>query len=108
MNWEVVNGFTGIVSATCAFVSLLYLGFEQRRATSTESHATLSMHSFMSLILATSGWALLCLSGFWIFEPFGCCPLDQEYLKLYGVILAFPAGVLFLAGMKLMNPNSET
>ena len=108
MDWEVVNGITGIVSAVCAVVSLAYLGFESRRPANIERHSILSMHRFMSLVLASSGWALLCLSGLWIFEPFGCCPMDEDYLKLYGVVIAFPAGVLFLAGIKLMQPGAAT
>lgn len=103
-----INGIAGIVSAVCAVVSLAYLGFEGRRSTSVQRHPILSMHRFMSLVLASSGWALLCLSGLWIFEPFGCCPMDEDYLKFYGVVIAFPAGVLFLAGIKLMQPGGAT
>lgn len=108
MDWEVVNGIAGVVSAICAVVSLVYLGFESRRSATFERHAILSMHRFMSLVLASSGWALLCLSGLWIFEPFGCCPMDEDYLKLYGAVIAFPAGVLFLAGIKLMQTGGAT
>lgn len=109
MDWNVVNGIAGIVSAICAVVSLSYLGFERIRSKDSEpSQAIRSFHKFMSFVLASSGWALCCLAVLWIFEPYGCCPTRNEYRQFYGIVLGFPALVIFLAGVALLRGKEKT
>lgn len=104
MDWEVVNGIAGVVSAICALGSLSYLGYERTNIKHEKpSHAILSLHKFVSFVLASSAWALCCLCALWIFEPYGCCPTRSEYRQFYGIILGFPSLVALLTGIELLR-----
>ena len=100
MGWELINGITGIVSAVCAVIGIGYFGFH--KDTPVEKTTLLSMHKLMSFVVACSGWALCCLSFLWITEPYGCCPLPSDYQQFFGVILGFPAIVVFMFGLGLL------
>ena len=101
MDWELVNGITGIVSAVCAVLSVGYFGFH--KGAPVEEATLLSMHKLMSFVVACSGWALCCLSFLWVAEPYGCCPLSSDYQQFFGVILGFPAIVVFMFGLSLLQ-----
>lgn len=103
MNWEVVNGITGLVSAICAVLGIGYFGFHKSTTHTNENQPILKMDNLVSFVVACSGWALCCLSFLWVVEPFGCCPLPREYQQFFGVILAFPALVIFLFGLNLLQ-----
>lgn len=101
MDWELINGITGIVSAVCALLSIGYLGFH--KGAPVEEATLLSLHKLMSFVVVCSGWALCCLSFLWVAEPYGCCPLSSDYRQFFGVILGFPAIVVFMFGLRLLQ-----
>lgn len=102
--WDAVNGITGVISAICAVVSVLYLGLERKSLVNGNSNlALLSLHKFMSFLFVSSGWALCCLCVLWILEPYGCCPGQDEFRQFYGIVLGFPALLIFLAGVALLQ-----
>jgi len=104
MDWELLNGITGLISAVCAIISAGYFSFHKDGSEETEPKAVLSARKLASFLVASSGWALCCLSFLWVFEPFGGIPTDDEYRQFYGVILAFPAFVVFNFGLGLLRP----
>lgn len=101
MDWELINGITGIVSAVSAVLGIGYFRFHKE--TPAEEASLLSMHKLMSFIVACSGWALCCLSFLWVVEPYGCCPLSSDYQHFFGVMLGFPAIVVFIFGLGLLQ-----
>lgn len=103
MSWEVINGITGLVSALCALLSVGYVSFHRAPQKDVESRSILGFHKLASFVIACSGWALCCLSFLWVAEPFGSYPLPLEYQQFYGVIIAFPAIVIFMFGMNLLQ-----
>ncbi|WP_421722030.1 hypothetical protein [Alloalcanivorax xenomutans] len=105
MDWELLNGITGLISAVCAIISVGYISFHEERPGQAGPEAVLSTRKLASFLVACSGWALCCLSFLWVFEPFGRFPLDAEYRQFYGVILAFPAGVLLNFGLGLLRSD---
>ena len=105
MDWEVINGITGLVSAICAVAGIGY--FTTHNSSQNNPHSLLSASKFASFIVACSGWALCCLSYLWIEEPYGSYPRDSEYRQFFGVILAFPAAVILFYGIDLLLSGSE-
>ena len=103
MDWELVNGITGLISAICAIVGIGYFGFEKDITPSVEERTSFNMRKLVSFVIACSGWVLCCLSYLWIAEPYGCCMSSSEYQHFYGVVLGFPAVVVFFFGVKLMQ-----
>ena len=101
MNWELINGITGIVSAICAVLGVGYFGFQ--KGVPAEEVSILSMRKLMSFVVACSGWALCCLSFLWVAKPYGCCPIPPDYQHFFGVMLGFPATVVFLFGLNLLQ-----
>jgi magnesium-transporting ATPase (P-type) len=99
MDWEVINGVTGFVSMFCSVLGLRYFSSEQS-TTYTDDRKVLSLFKIMAFILTSSGWSLLCLCFFWIFQPFGRYVRDDEYLILYSAILVLPAILIFSIGLK--------
>lgn len=107
-DWETVNGITGVISAVCAAISLLYM-ITSRKSEEIDSSETriISIEKFMHFLLACSGWVLCCLSVLWFFEPFGSYPSRSEYKQFYGILLAFPAIVIFLTGLSPSRPREN-
>ena len=103
MDWQVVNGITGIVSAIAAVVSVAYIRVSKLPTTEGDGLAALSSYQLASFIIVCSGWALCCLAGLWVFEPFGSYPSPSEYQQLFGVILALPALILLKFGVELLH-----
>ncbi len=102
MDWEIINGITGLVSAICAVLGVGYFSSHRRTENIANEHTLLSTEKLASFIIACSGWALCCLSFLWVAEPYGSHPRDDEYRHFFGVILGFPALVIFLYGFDLL------
>jgi hypothetical protein len=102
LDWEAINGITGIVSAICALGSIGYFS-TQDKALSQSNNRVVSTYKIMSFLLACSGWLLGCLAILWIFEPYGCCPMKSEYQHFSGFLLSFPALVIFIFGVRVMR-----
>ncbi len=102
MDWEVINGITGVISAICAIGSIGYF-FTQDVRKSERSNKVISTYKLMSFLLACSGWVLCCLAILWVFEPYGCCPTRYDYQNFSGFLIAFPALVLFTFGVRVMQ-----
>jgi len=100
LDWEVVNGITGIIGAISALGSIGYIS--TRTKENIASNKIVSIYKFMSFLLACSGWVLLCFAYLWFFEPFGSYLRPDHYQKFFGVLLSFPAIVLFGFGLKLL------
>ena len=107
MDWEVINGVTGIISALCALGSIAYFGVHRVNLSSEEETKIISIRKLMSFLLACSGWVLCCLSFLWVAEPYGRYPMDYEYQQFFGVLLSFPAIVIFMFGFRLMQNESK-
>ena len=101
MDWEVINGITGIISAVAAVGSIGYIS--TRNKGEVNSTKLISTYKFMSFVLACSGWVLLSFACLWIFEPYGSILRDNEYQQFFGFLLSFPAIVLFRFGISLMT-----
>lgn len=101
MNWEQANGIATIVSAVCAVISLGYM-LIPHKSREQQPYRAISLDKFMHFLLASSGWVLVCISILWIFEPFGPFPLDRQYKQFYGILLSFPAVVIFMTGYKYL------
>ncbi len=86
-----------------AVISTWYLIAHKEQAKPSKKVRIIELQTFFMLLLASSGWALCCLCYLWIFEPFGSYPSRWDLKKFYGVILAFPALVVFFLGLKLLR-----
>ncbi|EGR3370858.1 hypothetical protein DMJ37_23910 [Vibrio parahaemolyticus] len=102
MDWDVLNGVTGVISAICSVLGLGYFGRKYRYDTET-SQRILSVPKFMAFLLSSAGWSLLCLCGLWVLEPFGSHIDDREYLTFYGVVLAYPSLMIFMFGLSVLE-----
>lgn len=102
MDWDVLNGVTGVISAICSILGLGYFGRKSKYENET-SGRILSMPKFMAFLLSSAGWSLLCLSGLWVLEPFGSFVDDREYLTFYGVVLAYPSLMIFMFGLSVLE-----
>ena len=102
MNWEVINGISTVVSAICATISLTYMLYPQKKREKSLERL-ISLEKFMHFLLASSGWILVCMSFLWVFEPYGTFPIESEYRNFYGVLLSFPALIILITGIKLLQ-----
>ncbi|MDX1462202.1 MAG: hypothetical protein R3359_04030 [Marinirhabdus sp.] len=102
MDWKVINGITGLISAICAIAGIGYFSSHKRTQNDEESSNLLSTERLVSFVIASSGWALSCLSFLWVTEPYGAFPSDKEFRHFFGVILGFPALILFFYGFDLL------
>ena len=100
MDWEIINGVTGIVSMLCSILGLGYFG-SVKSDSYARSRGTIT--GLMAFLLSSSGWSLLCLCFFWMFQPFGRFVSDDEFFILYSVILSFPGFVVFIVGFKQLK-----
>lgn len=105
MDWDVVNGFTGIVSAISAIVGLGYSAVPHKLDDKSELGLTryLSTKKIMFFMVACSGWILCCLSYLWIVEPYGSYVSSDNYQQFYGILIAFPALIILFTGLRLLN-----
>lgn len=102
MDWEVVNGITGAISAISGIGGFAF--YKKSESTnSAVSSAIKSNKKIASFIIACAGWALCCLCVLWIFEPFGSYPLPTEYRQFYGVILSFPGLFILFLGLRALK-----
>lgn len=107
MNWELINGITGIVSALCALLSTAYFLFQNKFANfPPKQSVSRLLDRMVAFLLACSGWILCCLSFLWVLEPYGSHPTDSEYRHFFGVMIVFPAVVIFIFGINLMRGNN--
>lgn len=103
MNWEVVNGITGIISASCAIVSIAYFSTHSKQEAAEISSNMLTVQKTMSFLLVCSGWILCCLSFLWLVEPYGSYVSNDDHQNFLGVILALPALIIFLYGLNQLK-----
>ncbi len=102
MDWETINGITGIISAVCSVLGVGYFGIKGKSQIGLSDHV-LTFPMFMSFLLISSGWALLCLCGLWVFEPFGSYIRNDQYLKFYGVVLVLPSLMILKFGVSALK-----
>ncbi|CCN45253.1 membrane hypothetical protein [Vibrio nigripulchritudo MADA3029] len=102
LEWEVINGITGIVSAICSILGVGYFGTKRKSEIGT-SDRMLTLPTVMAFLFSSGGWGLLCLCGLWVFEPFGSFVSSDDYLKFYGVVLALPAFMVFGFGLSTIR-----
>jgi len=104
MDWDIINGITGVVSAICALIGLWYMVVPHKKELDGQyKNRIISVDRFMVFLLACSGWVLCCLSFLWFFEPLGSLVSDREFKQFYAVLMAFPAIVIFLTALRIMN-----
>lgn len=100
MDWESINGITGIVSAIGALISASQL-------CSRSETRTGSSRKILMFILASFSWALLVFIANWLFEPMGAYVSADEERKVFAVALAFPAVVGFYFGTSKLFAKSN-
>jgi hypothetical protein len=108
MDWEVINGITGIVSAISGFMGIKHLS---TTPSNKQTASIVSTENISKLAVISAGWALCCLCFLLIFEPFGPYMRDRDYLEFYGYVLACPALIIFFSGYNLLfsdKPSSES
>lgn len=99
MDWEVINGITGIVSAISAVIGIKYLAQVPKKE---HDFSVISTESISRLVITSSGWALCCLCYLLTVKPFGSFVTDRDYQTFYGWVLACPALLVFLKGCVLL------
>jgi hypothetical protein len=109
VNWDAVNGITGLVSAVCAVIGLVI----QSRAHSEEitsggGGSLLPRRYLASFLLVSSGWALCSLCFLLVFEPFGSYVSDRDYIKFYGIVLSVPAFLILRCGISMAERDNGT
>jgi hypothetical protein len=109
MDWEIVNGVTGLISAVCAVLSIVYLSLQTtpERGSEAARQGVISSYKLASFVIACSGWALCCLSFLWVVEPYGSYPSREDYQHFYGIIIAFPAIVILMFGLGLLQEQER-
>ncbi|EGU55371.1 hypothetical protein VINI7043_26620 [Vibrio nigripulchritudo ATCC 27043] len=107
MEWETVNGIAGLVSAICSILGLGYFGTKRKSEIETSDHI-ITLPKFMAFILVSGAWALLCLCGLWIFDPFDGYMFDEDYLLFYGVVLTLPSLIIFSFGVNALRTQQQT
>ena len=103
MDWNVVNGITGIVSAICALISIGYFKTHSAQSVKEVSHSIITNRKLMAFLLVCSGWFLCCLSFLWVVEPFGSYVSQDDYQQFYGVMLVLPAILILLFGLQVLK-----
>jgi len=107
MNWETINGVTGIISAGCALGSFIYMNKPTSPDDITLSNQRLILNKIMPFILISSGWALCCLSFLGIYEPYGAFVTNSEYQQFFGIMLSVPALLILKHGIALLKSNES-
>lgn len=105
MDWEIINGITGIVSALCALMGVGYFAIPKTDDKLKQGRRLTD--KVIVYIVVCSGWILCCLSYLWMFEPYGGIVTNSEYQKFFGVILSFPAIILFFFGLGLLSKETN-
>lgn len=107
MDWELINGITGFISAIGAFSGIGFVAFGREKEETKFSHSLISLQKLASFTIACSGWALCCLAFLWVAEPYGPFVTDRNYQQFFGIILAFPALVIFAFGVNLLQDGER-
>lgn len=107
MDWEVINGITGIISAVGAFSGVGYVAFGRNKKEASNSNEPLTLGKLASFSIACSGWALCCLAFLWVMEPYGPYVTDREYQQFFGIIISFPALIVLLFGISLLQSGER-
>ncbi|PKF76726.1 hypothetical protein CW749_25985 [Vibrio sp. vnigr-6D03] len=107
MEWETVNGITGLVSAICSILGLGYFGTKSKSEIETNDHI-ITLPKFMAFILVSGAWSLLCLCALWIFNPFGGYMYREDFLLFYGIVLTLPSLIIFGFGVSALRAQQQT
>lgn len=107
MDWELINGVTGIISAISAIAGIGYLAIDKNMARATRERIP-RLNVIVAFAIISSGWALLCLSFLWIAEPFGYYPTDAEYKRFFGILLSLPSLIIFIGGFNFLKGISKS
>lgn len=103
MDWEVVNGVTGVVSAIAALASLVFILLPRLRADKKSAKTQVIRTRVSAYILASSSWVLCVMCFNWIFEPFGPFVAESDERKLLGISLSLPALIALRYGVSVMR-----
>ena len=107
MSWEVINEVTGIIGAIFSLLGLGYFGTRDRDDIGS-SGRIVTLPMIMSFLLVSGGWALICLCGFWILDPFGSYVSSEKYLKFYTAIMLLPlVMILFFGSLPLKTTEHD-
>ncbi len=104
MNWESINGITGIISAAGAVLGVIQMS---RMSDQSES-INISTKKFFSYLLASCCWALLILIGHWLFDPLGPIVTRDEERQIFAVAISFPVIIGFIYAINDMQKSTQT
>ncbi|QSX30646.1 hypothetical protein JYB88_03005 [Shewanella cyperi] len=104
MEWETINGITGVISAIGAILGVIQMG----GFSSQEVGINLNTRRFFGYVLASCCWALLVLIGHWLFDPFGPVVTREEERQIFAVAISFPVIVGFIYAVNTMQYSPKT
>lgn len=104
MEWESINGITGIISAVGAALGVIQMG----RFSSQGDSINVNAKRFFGFVLASCCWALLILIGHWLFDPLGPIVTRDEERQIFAAAISFPVIVGFAYAVNRMQYASKT
>ena len=104
MEWESINGITGIISAFGAVLGVVQIG----RFSGKNGGISVSTKRFFGYIMASCCWALLVLICHWLFDPLGPIVTRGEERQIFAVAISFPVIIGFVYAVNNMKSTSKT
>ena len=103
IEWEVVNGITGVISAVAAVTSLLlvFLSRLQRSKADVPARAPV-LSGILGFILVSASWIVCVMSFNFIVDPFGPYVSNDDERTLFGVAIGLPAVIALWHSVRLM------
>lgn len=103
MNWEIISGISGLISAVIAVISLFKI--KPFVSNNEKSYKDKIKEKYFSYVLACCGWVLCVLSWAWLSNEYGSLITDREMKEVLGITLSFPAIILFTYGLKRIGAS---
>lgn len=109
VDWEVVNGVTGVISAVAAVVSLFFVWLSRlHRDEGKNAVQRPVLAGVLGFVLVSASWIVCVMSFNFVFEPFGSFVGDDEARTLFGIAIGVPALIALRYGVRLMLSNDRS
>lgn len=104
MDWELINGITGIIGALGTIVTAI---FHFRGSPKTNSHTVFAYERFSAFLLASFSWAAITIIVHWLFDPLGPIVTSKEEMQIFAFAVCFPPVVGFVYGIRMMLSTNK-